>query len=733
MAKGLSLRDLFVRIGFDADDAPLVRIDRGVTSLKSNLRTLRNVSIAMLGSGGIGGIFLKLAGEFEQVELSFEVMLGSAEEAATVLEELYDFAKTTPFEVKEVIGAAKQLKAFGFEVDELIPTLTRLGDVASGVVRPGDSLSQTFQRIALNFGQVRTATRLLGRDANQFAIAGIPIFKELAKVMGVAQSDVRKMGESGAISFDIVEQAFINMSGEGGQFFNLMQRQSKTFLGIWSNIRDVITLVAKDIGKTLLPQAKAIEIQFLKFLEVSKRLIIQKGKKIFEEIGKGMIFTIKIGKQLINALLQVTDVFGGLGNTIKGVTILLASMFALSTITAIGNITSTVFSLAKAFLFAGNSALLAQTKAALFPLAVGILVAAFGLLVEDVLVALRGGVSVTGKVLKKLEEAFPGIIEKIKEFGTTTINEFKSIISTVKIFINESAKSLQNWSLTTKKIFAEFAISAKDSIKSITDQQQRRSLEDELTAMFLVPFGKSLDLAKGFLKEMNALLLEPMKKSFESVTDFITLLLKKSFESVTDFITLLFTDSAKIILDTIGNMLKALAGLVRATKGLATADFGLFAKGQKEILESIAALTDLSLKPFKKGGKLDIQSDVFPEGGFKRLQGVEDAIKRINESLKEGGPLKELLNISGLGNFGTNLDPAFSTITPATSPVGPVNNTRNFGGATNTISLDAPISITVPPGTTPELIGPQVQQGVKDGLNEVLRETFLSTQPNAEF
>jgi tape measure domain-containing protein len=362
------------------------------------------VALFALGTGGLGGFLLKLSGEFEQVEVSFETLLGSAEKAKIVLNDLFQFAAKTPFEIRGVLAAARQLLAFGIAPEKLIKNLTILGNVAAGTVGPGQSLQENFAGIARNFGQVRTQMRLLGRDANDFANRGIPIFEEVAKVMGVSVESIRKLGAEGSISFDVVEQAFINLSSEGGRFFNLMDKQSRTFLGIWSNIKDIVVLTAKDIGKTLLPQAKSVQNQFLAFLEINKKIIQQRGKKIFTEIGNGMLFALKIAKDFISTLVELTGIVGGMENAIKLATAALFLMFATSVLSGIGNLALGLIKVAGAFVAIGNAAAIAQIKAFAFPLLVGAALLALGLIIDDIVAAFTGKRNI---IVEAFEKNFP--------------------------------------------------------------------------------------------------------------------------------------------------------------------------------------------------------------------------------------------------------------------------------------------------------------------------------------
>lgn len=193
--------------------------------------------------------FISSSAQFEQSQIAFTTMLGSAEEANKLLADLAQFAKKTPFEVVGIETSAKQLLAMGIETEKLLPTLKALGDVSAG-------LSVDLNRVAYNFGQVKAQGQLTGVELKDFARAGVPVIAELAKNLEVSESAIKEMVAAGEISFADVEQAFITMSGEGGKFFDLMEAQSSTFNGQVANIRDAVELLKREIGAELLPTAK---------------------------------------------------------------------------------------------------------------------------------------------------------------------------------------------------------------------------------------------------------------------------------------------------------------------------------------------------------------------------------------------------------------------------------------------------------------------------------------------
>lgn len=188
----------------------------------------------------LGKTMVDQVGNIEQYKVAFDTMLGSAEEGSKVLKKVSDFAAKTPFDLPQVTQASKQLLAYGFTADELIPTLKSLGDVASGVGAPiGD--------IAYLFGTLRAQGRAFLVDIRQFQNRGIPIVQELAKQFGVSEAAIYDMVSAGKIGFKEVEKAFSSLTGEGGQFFNLMENQSQTLKGVLSNLRDNFVRVSLSI------------------------------------------------------------------------------------------------------------------------------------------------------------------------------------------------------------------------------------------------------------------------------------------------------------------------------------------------------------------------------------------------------------------------------------------------------------------------------------------------------
>lgn len=185
---------------------------------------------------------VNVRGEFQKLEIAFKTMIGDTNEANALMSQLIKTAATTPFGVSDISNAARQLLAYGVEADKVNETLIRLGDIAAGLSIPiGD--------LAYLYGTTMVQGRMYTADLNQFLGRGIPLGEELAKVLGVAENQVRALVEEGKVGFPEVEQAIINLTNEGSKFGGLMEAQSQTISGRISNIEDTIEQMFNQIGQ----------------------------------------------------------------------------------------------------------------------------------------------------------------------------------------------------------------------------------------------------------------------------------------------------------------------------------------------------------------------------------------------------------------------------------------------------------------------------------------------------
>lgn len=353
---------------------------------------------------GIGFAALKTASDFEQLDIAFTTMLGNAEKAKELKEDLLDLAKTTPFEVKNIAQSAKQLLAVGFAQEDIISTLTDLGNVSAG-------LSVPLERLILNFGQVKTQGKLTGRELRDFAVAGVPVLEELANSLGKSKTEVQNLVSAGNISFEMVAEAFKSMAREGGRFANLMEKQSKTLGGAWSNLMDTVTLFAAQIGELYSEDIKKL----IKFLSRLVDKISKMDKRLLKLVTKFVLLAAALGPLMIAIPFLVT---AGTG---------LVAFFGFLTTAITG---------------AGVAAFGFNIAMAAIPILLALAIGALALFIEDVYTWVNGGDSLVGRMLgpwqafaKALDEEFQMLADDIYKFFMIDIpNWIKQGLEKIKNF-----------------------------------------------------------------------------------------------------------------------------------------------------------------------------------------------------------------------------------------------------------------------------------------------------------
>ena len=228
---------------------------------KDLLGTLDNIAGAFgigLNIGNvIGGLknavmaSFNLAAAIEQSQMAFSTMLGSAEAATTMLQNLQTFADKTPFEFMELQAAAKRMMAYGFAAEEVIPTLKAVGDAAAALGGGGEMV----QRITTALGQMSAKGKISGEELRQLAESGIPALRMLADGAGVTTGEMQKMVENGMIP--AADGIKVLLAGMEKDFGGLMAKQADTASGKLSTMKDALQGVGTEVGKTFIPAVKA--------------------------------------------------------------------------------------------------------------------------------------------------------------------------------------------------------------------------------------------------------------------------------------------------------------------------------------------------------------------------------------------------------------------------------------------------------------------------------------------
>lgn len=245
-----TIADLLVKIGADTSDLrkELNATKRQIkTAFGSDALDLSNKSLAVLGGIGaglaaLGVASVKAGASLQSTKTAFTNMLGSAEKAQDFLGKMQDFAAKTPFEFSQVSQAAQKFIAFGFSAEQVIPTLTAVGDAAAGVGLGAEGIN----RITLALGQMAAKSKVQAGEMMQLTETGIPAWKMLADQIGVSVPEAMGMVSKGAI--DAATGITALVSGMEQSFGGMMDQQSETISGTWSTLMDGLEQSAAQVG-----------------------------------------------------------------------------------------------------------------------------------------------------------------------------------------------------------------------------------------------------------------------------------------------------------------------------------------------------------------------------------------------------------------------------------------------------------------------------------------------------
>ena len=184
---------------------------------------------------------VKVRSEIESLEISFETLLGNKDKAAALFGEIKSFAVNTPMQLGDLAKGAQTLLAFNIEAERVMPTLRQIGDISMGS-------SEKFNSLILAFAQMSSTGKLMGQDLLQMINAGFNPLVEISKTTGKSISDLKEEMSAGAISAEMVAEAFAHAAGEGGTFNGMLEKQSHGLKGAISNLQGAIDDMLNDIG-----------------------------------------------------------------------------------------------------------------------------------------------------------------------------------------------------------------------------------------------------------------------------------------------------------------------------------------------------------------------------------------------------------------------------------------------------------------------------------------------------
>ncbi|MGD8707099.1 MAG: tape measure protein [Nitrosopumilaceae archaeon] len=298
----MTVRELINKIGFKVDQGQAKKAEKSVKKMSTKMKLA--IGSVVAGVLWIGKSAISAAADMEMLTTQFEVMLGSTEAANDMMQQLRSFAASTPFALEDLAKGTQTLLSYKVSSEDVLGVMRMLGDTAQGN-------SENLKTLSTAFGRITADGKATGETLNMIQERGIGIYSELAEMKGTTVVQLRKMVSAGQISAADVKASFERMTSEGGMFFQGMEKQSKTFLGLVSTMKDNFKDLLAEVGSALLPVMKEV-------VEIITKLVQGPLGELIAVIVNNLTPVLQMLGQLLGPLFEaLIPVFMALNAVIK--------------------------------------------------------------------------------------------------------------------------------------------------------------------------------------------------------------------------------------------------------------------------------------------------------------------------------------------------------------------------------------------------------------------------------
>lgn len=320
---------------------------------------------------GIAGI-VRESSRFEVANIQFSKLIGNAQLAADTLREMEVFAARTPFEFKQSQEISKGLLAAGVNARQLIPVMTKLGDLGMG---DPEKVSQ----LALAYSKVRMTGKATWRELRMFATAGVPIFESIRNITGKTQEQLESFVRQGKAKFPMLEKALADLTAQGGKFNGMMVNMMSTVPGLWSNFNDILDQVSRRLGATFQPMLKMTILQMTNLAMSAQAWVEANQQMLSQNIGG---FLANVAGKLRWAADNFGLIIGRVATFFKWMKVIALAFIGFKVGIAVLGLIATAFQIAAAaaLIFGGTASIaLAPILAIIAAIAIGIGAVIYGM------------------------------------------------------------------------------------------------------------------------------------------------------------------------------------------------------------------------------------------------------------------------------------------------------------------------------------------------------------------
>lgn len=283
--------------------------EKSGSKIKSGLGAAAKVAgaaILAIGAAAASGVValgkagVEFNAQMENYQTSFEVMTGSAEEAARITEQLKDTAAATPFSMTDLADTTQLLMNYGLTADEAMSRMEMLGDISQGS-------ADKMNRIATAYGQMSSLGKVQLEDVKQMIEAGFNPLQEISESTGESMESLYQRISDGALSVDEITAAMERSTSVGGKYYQSMEKQSQTLSGRFSTLKDNFSEFAGEVTENVTPALGTVTDTLTDMM--SDGTLTETLTEIFDALSQIVVEALPA---LVEIIQEITPALGGI-------------------------------------------------------------------------------------------------------------------------------------------------------------------------------------------------------------------------------------------------------------------------------------------------------------------------------------------------------------------------------------------------------------------------------------
>ncbi len=220
----------------------------GLADIKTKAGALAGLTVGTLGITALTAAIAQASDAIVSLNARLKLAVNSSEELRATQQGLFDLAQRMQLAYTELGAAFNRIAGSVRELGGTTQQSIQLAEVLSVTARLSGASSAEAAASAQQFSQALASGVLQGDELRSILENNQRLARALAEGLGVGVGELRKMGEEGKLTADVVATALL------GQLPKLREEVASipvTYAGAWERVKNEVTLILSELNQGL--------------------------------------------------------------------------------------------------------------------------------------------------------------------------------------------------------------------------------------------------------------------------------------------------------------------------------------------------------------------------------------------------------------------------------------------------------------------------------------------------